>query len=244
MKSLRDLTAFKAMFAGVLLSLMLGVGAGTLFAQAAPVRGESGAQGTPAANSTAAAEGEKDETAEYRHSKMVQSIGHMVGMNAEQASTTFEVLNFAVLALLVGGFLIKALPKVFRDRTSSLQKHLVDARAAQEEASARMNSIEDRLSQLDGQIDDLRQKAEQATAADEVRIKASVEEEKVKIVAAAEAEIAAASMYAQRELQRYAAELAIEQAARKLVISAETDRLLVQDFARKLGGGDVKGGQN
>ncbi len=41
-----------------------------------------------------------------------------------------------------------------------------------------------------------------------------------------------------------AAELAIEQAAKKLVISAETDRLLVQDFARRLGSDDLKGGQN
>jgi len=45
-------------------------------------------------------------------------------------------------------------------------------------------------------------------------------------------------------LQQYAAELAIEQAARKLVISAETDRLLVQNFARRLGGDDSKEGQN
>ena len=205
---------------------------------------ESGRQATPAANSKAAAEGEKDENDEYRHSVMVQKFGGMIGMNADQAATAFEVVNFAILAVLVGGFLLKALPKVFRNRTSALQKHLVDARAAQEEASVRMSSIEDRLGQLDGQIDKLRTDAEQATAADEIRIKASVEEEKLKIVAAAEAEITAAGMHAQRELQRHAADLAIEQAARRLVISADTDRLLVQDFARKLGGGNVKGGQN
>ncbi len=218
--------------------------ASTLWAQEPAQHADSGRQATPAANSKEAAEGEKDETAEYRHSKVVQKIGGLMGMNANQAATTFEVLNFVVLAVLVGGFLLKALPKVFRDRTSALQKHLVDARAAQEEAGVRMSSIEDRLAQLDGQIDRMREDAEKTAAADEVRIKASVEEEKKKIVAAAEAEIAAASMHAQRELQRHAADLAIEQAARKLVISAETDRLLVQDFARKLGGGDLKGGQN
>lgn len=234
-----------------LLALVLagGLGTCTLRAQdskpaSAPIHSNGGEQGTPAANSAAAAEGEQDETAEYRHSKVVQSIGHALGMTPERASTTFEVINFAVLALLVGGFLLKALPKVFRDRTSALQKHLVDARAAQEEASVRMNSIEDRLAQLDGQIDQLRTEAEKTSAADEMRIKASVEEEKLKIVAAAEAEIVAAGLQAQRELQRHAAALAIEQAAQRLVISAETDRLLVQNFARKLGSGDVKGGQN
>jgi F-type H+-transporting ATPase subunit b len=42
---------------------------------------------------------------------------------------------------------------------------------------------------------------------------------------------------ARREIQKYAAELAIEQAARKLVITAEADRLLVEKFAHKLGEG-------
>ena len=37
---------------------------------------------------------------------------------------------------------------------------------------------------------------------------------------------------------------AIEQAARRLVVSAETDRLLVQGFARRLAGDDSKEGQN
>jgi hypothetical protein len=37
---------------------------------------------------------------------------------------------------------------------------------------------------------------------------------------------------ARREIQKYAAELAIEQAARKLVVTAETDRLLVESFAQ------------
>jgi F-type H+-transporting ATPase subunit b len=45
-------------------------------------------------------------------------------------------------------------------------------------------------------------------------------------------------------LQQYAAEMAIEQAARKLVVSAETDRLLVQGFASRLTGDDFKKGQN
>ena len=71
-----------------------------------------------------------------------------------------------------------------------------------------------------------------------------MEDEKKKILAAAEQEISAATMQAQRQIQQYAAELAIEQAAKKLVVSAETDRLLVQGFARRLAGDDSKEGQN
>ena len=84
--------------------------------------------------------------------------------------------------------------------------------------------------------------AEADMARDEKRIKESLEDEKLKIVQAAEMEVIAATAAARREIQQYAAELAIDQAARKLVVTAETDRLLVENFARRLGA-DV-GGQN
>ena len=90
----------------------------------------------------------------------------------------------------------------------------------------------------------MRAQAEKDSAHDEQRIKASVEEDKQKILAAAEQEIAAATALAQRQIQQYAAELAIDQAARKLVVTAETDRLLVQNFARRLMGDDSKEGHN
>jgi F-type H+-transporting ATPase subunit b len=97
--------------------------------------------------------------------------------------------------------------------------------------------VEERLSKLDEQIAAMRVQAEADTARDEQRILASVEDEKNKIVAAAEAEIQSATTSVRREIQKYAAELAIEQAARKLVVTAETDRLLVESFASKLGEG-------
>ncbi len=148
------------------------------------------------------------------------------------------------MPFLVGWFLLKTLPKTFRDRNTAIQKHLVDARTATEEANARLNSVEERLSKLDEQIAAMRAQAEKDSASDEQRIKASVEEDKQKILAAAEQEIAAATALAQRQIQQYAAELAIDQAARKLVVSAETDRLLVQSFARRLTGDDSKDGHN
>jgi F0F1-type ATP synthase membrane subunit b/b' len=137
----------------------------------------------------------------------------------------------------VGYGLLKLLPKTFRKRSADIQKHLVDARTATEEATSRLSSVEERLAKLDEQIASMRSHAEADSARDEERIKASVEDEKNKIVAAAEAEIQSATTLARREIQKYAAELAIEQAARKLVVSADTDRLLVESFAHKLGEG-------
>ena len=215
----------------------------SLPAQKVGENGDGGRKATPAGESPQANQEVKDENDAYRHSAMVQKIGHALGMSTETASTTFEVFNFAILALAIGAFLLKALPKTFRNRSSAIQKHLVDARTATEEASARLNSVEDRLAALDGQIAEMRAQSERDAATDEARIKASVEDERNKILASADQEIAAATMHAQRQLQQYAAELAIEQAARKLVVSAETDRLLVQNFARRLGN-ESKGGEN
>jgi F-type H+-transporting ATPase subunit b len=212
-------------------------------AQEAP--SASGVQlSTPEAQSPEKNKQEADENDEYLHSPAVRKFGSVFGLNAEQAATAFTVLNFAVLAILVGWFLVKTLPKTFRNRNTAIQKDLVDARTATEEASARLSSVEDRLSKLDSQIAAMRAQAEKDSAHDEQRIKASVEEDKQKILAAAEQEITAATALAQRQLQQYAAELAIDQAAHKLVVTAETDRLLVQSFARRLMGDDSKEEQN
>lgn len=206
--------------------------------------GQSGESSTPEAQSPEKNKEESDENDAYRHSAIVKSLGAKLGMNAEQAATAFEITNFAILAVLVGVFLAKSLPKTFRTRTSAIQKHLVDARMATEEASARMNTVEDRLSKLDAQIAGMRAQAEQDWAAEEQRVKASVEEEKQKILAAAEQEIASATAMARRQIQQFAADLAIDQAAKKLVVTAETDRLLVQSFARRLTGDNEREGQN
>jgi F-type H+-transporting ATPase subunit b len=228
-----------------LLALAL-TGASPTFAQ-----GASAAQQAPASTGEASTpvntvpekkEEVKDENDEYRHSPAVQKLGSMMGLNAEQAATTFTFFNFLILLVGVGFVLMKTLPKTFRDRNSRIQKQLVDARTATEEASARLNSVEARLAKLDDQIAAMRTQAETDSAKEAQRLRASVEEEKSKILAAAESEIQSATAAARRDIQQFAAGLAIEQAARKLVVTAETDRLLIENFARHLTG--EGGGQN
>ena len=202
----------------------------------------SGREGTPAAQSPEKNKQEKDENEAYKHSDVVKLLGSKLGLSTEQAATVFELTNFIILAVLLAWLLIKTLPKSFRERTGAIQKRLVDARAATEEANARLSSVEGRLSQLDGRIAAMRSQAETDLAAEEQRVRAAIEDERKKILAAAEQEIAAATAQAHRQIQQYAAELAVDQAAKKLVVSAETDRLLVQEFANRLTG--KRGGEN
>lgn len=235
----------RTMLLGILLPgiLFLGVGHAPLHAQTPATDGASvGEHSTPINASPEKREQEVDENDAYRHSKAVAKLGSMVGMGADQAATAFTILNFLVLAALVGYFALKLLPKKFRERSSAIQRHLVEARGATEEASARLNAIEDRLSRLDGEIATMRRHIEAETEREERKIKASVEEEAAKIVAASESEIEAVTATARRELQRHAAELAIGYAAQRLVVTAETDRRLIRSFAQRLAG--ENGGQN
>ena len=266
LQSDRSSTRKRSLFAGivargfcavVLLSLtvgapaagmtLLGAGAKPLHAQTAPQAPPSaGENTTPAANVPEKKEEVEDTNYQYTHSPAVVKLGSMLGMKPDSAATVFTVFNFLIMVAALGYLLLKTLPKTFRNRNTKIQKNLVDARTATEEASARLNSVEARLSRLDDQIAEIRAQAESDNAREEQRLKASIEDEKAKILAAAEAEIQNATTMARREIQRYAAELAIEQAVRKLVVSAETDRLLVEGFAHRLGAssdGD-KGSEN
>ena len=239
------LSALKKLLPALIVAVILFAPVSHAIAQSnLPTDSGGGRLSTPEGQSKEANKQEVDENDQYIHSAAVRALGAKIGLNAEQAATAFTVANFVVLAALVGWFLAKTLPKTFRDRNTNIQKSLVDARTATEEASARLSTVEERLSKLDEQIAALRAQADKDSALDEQRIKASVEDEKQKILAAAEQEISAATTLARRQLHQYAAELAIDQAARKLVVTAETDRLLVQNFARRLTGDDSKEGQN
>ena len=210
---------------------------GWLLAQTPPDANHSlSRESTPAAQSPEKNKQEQDQNEAYKHSAVVKTLGSKLGLTTDQAATAFEITNFVVLALLVAWLLIKTLPGAFRGRTSFIQKSLVDARAATEEANARLNSVEGRLAQLDTQIGELRARAESDLAAEEIRVRDAIEAERKKILAATEQEIATATTQARRQIQQYAAELAVDQAARKLTVSAETDRLLVRQFADRLAG--------
>lgn len=207
-------------------------------------------EAVPASPSTAsgqkyepeAAKGENPERKEaeggeeaFRKSPSVIKLGHMLGMEPGTASAVFEWFNAIILLGAVGFGLVKALPKAFRARTEGIQKNIVEARVATEEAKARLSAVEGRLAKLDGEIASLRAENEQAAAEEEVRIHAQAEEEKKRILEAAEQEITAASNAATRDLRAYAAEIAVDRAASQLNITPEDDRILIESFAGKLG---------
>ena len=207
---------------------------------------------------------EKDEEQEehnlFRHTPLVTSISDTIfhddknatepekvelrNKHIESTARTFEWINAAIIWLCIIIPLAKFLPKVIRKRSATLSHNLENARKTTSDANARLSAVEAQLSHLDDEIAKIRAQVEEEIKNDEVRIKAGIEEERTRILAAAEQEINAAAASARRGLRHFAADLAIEQAAKQLVLTPETDRALISQFiseARRESGNGANG---
>jgi len=161
---------------------------------------------------------------------IVKWTAKTLNTSPEKAATLFEFINFGVIVLLIGVPLVKVLPKLLRGRGEKVRVDLEAARKATAEANARLGAIEAKLSGLDGEIAQIRAQVETESLQDEKRIKSTIEEETARIVAAAEQEISSSAAQARRSLRHFAADLAIDQAASKLVLTEEADRALIAEF--------------
>jgi F-type H+-transporting ATPase subunit b len=181
----------------------------------------------------------------YRHTPLVQWLARKFHVDVETTAQIFEFINFAILVLAIGIPLYRFLPKYLRTRKEKLRNDIELARKATADANARLSAVEAKLSSLGEEIQKFRSEVEAESRQDEARIKASLAEESARIVDAAEQEIGVAAAQARRGLRNFAANLAIDQAAKQLVLTPETDRALIAEFV-----GDVvrsgagKGGKN
>ena len=229
-------------------------------APAQSTEASQGQAGVPAQPRQAKKDEGEEENA-FRHTKLVQSISDAVfhdnatdpdpgkqeirADHVELTARTFEWVNFAIIVLAIVIPLAKFLPKVIRRRAETLKQRLEDARKTTADANTRLSAVEAQLARLDDEIAKIRANVEEESKQDEARIKASIEEERARIVASSEQEISAAATRAQRELRHFAADLAIESAARQLVLTPETDRALIDEFVSDTtANGAARGGRS
>jgi F-type H+-transporting ATPase subunit b len=181
------------------------------------------------------AAGEKEENLEFKQSPSVKWLAQHTGMSPRAAYWVFFLLNFGIMAALVGMLLKSKLPGWFRDRGESIRHSMDEAQRASDEARERLTQIEARLARIDVETSELRASAEKEARAEQERILAAAKEDQQRIIAAAEQEIDAASRLARRDLKIYAASLAVELAEHRIRVDAQTDRALVRNFAQQLG---------
>lgn len=201
----------------------------------------------PAAQSQPQAEPtEKEQDNAFRlEGPIVKWTAKTFNLSPEHAARTFEIFNFLIIVFGVGIPLFRFLPKFLRNRSEKLRAELESARKVTADANARLSAIEAKLSGLDGEIGQIRAQVEAESREDETRIKSTIQEESVRIVASAEQEIDLSVTQARRSLRNFASDLAIGEAAKNMALTPETDRALIAEFLNGVAGnGAQKGGQN
>lgn len=178
---------------------------------------------------------ETDETEQFKRSASVAFVARFTGLSLGNAYFFSVLLNFFVVAVLIGWLAHKCLPGMFSARTAAIQRAMQEAQKASEEARRRLAEIENRLMKLDAEIGMMRNAADKEAAAEESRIQAAAQEDLRKIVEGAQQEIVSAAKTARRQLTAYAADLAVGLAQKQIYIDAATDQVLLRNFAGELG---------
>lgn len=217
---------------------------------------ESATQATPAehhptsiggelAKETREAEGDdEEENVNLKHSSMVQKLAKITGLSVHQAHLVALFLNFAIVVFVIFWFARKRVPGMMRNRSSSIQRALEEARAASTEAGKRLADIENRLRQMDTEIASMQAAAEKEAEGEEARIQKAAEDELRKVVQTAEQEIAAAAKQVRRELSTHTADLALALARKQINVDSNTDQVLVRNFASNLTNKPADGGKD
>jgi F-type H+-transporting ATPase subunit b len=212
--------------------------------QAAEFKPET-ASPSDAKHEPALTEEEKQNNTFRLEGPVVKWTAKTLNLSIEKTADIYEVINFLIIALAIGVPLFRVLPKYLRQRKQKLLDDIESARKVTEDANARLSAVEAKLSKLDEEIEKFRSEVEAESLQDEFRIKASLAQEGSRIVVAAEQEIGMAAAEARRGLRHFAADLAIDQAAKQLVLTPEIDQALIVEFAADLvRNGAGKGGKN
>jgi F-type H+-transporting ATPase subunit b len=150
-----------------------------------------------------------------------------------------EVWKWANFLLLVGGlgYLVsKHAPAFFAARSQKIVQDITDSRKLREDAEARAADVDRRLANLEADIASMRSESQAEIAAETERLGKHTAAEISKIESHAKQEIDTAGKAARMDLKRYAAQLAIDLAERKIRarLTPETQDGLVRGFVRDL----------
>ena len=184
---------------------------------------------------------ESDPNGEFKRSGSVRLLAKYTGLSVHGAYWLAVLLNFAIVAGAIVWASQKYLPSLFRNRTTSIQRSLEEARRASEDANRRLSDIESRLARLDSEISEMKSRSESEAAAEEERISSAAAEEARRIIESAQQEIEAAAKAARRELTAHAADLAVSLASKQIHVDTPTDEALLRRFAQQLSANGAPG---
>jgi len=156
----------------------------------------------------------------------------------ERATEIFKWINFAIVAGVIVWVFGKKLPPVFRKKAEAISSAIANATNAKAAADGQLREAENKLTNLQKEVAELRAFAERESAAEVDRLRAATQSDAQKIAAAAKAEIEAAERAARLELKALAANLAVDGAETLLVkqLTPKAQESLISDFVKSLEG--------
>jgi F-type H+-transporting ATPase subunit b len=147
-----------------------------------------------------------------------------------------RIINFIIFAAVLYYFLRKPIAQFFRDRVLRISRELAQARADREEARAKLQQIESRLTRLDEEIQELNIRAAAEADAEDARIRVAAQADAEKLQGLARREIESATNVARLELKAFAAAQAAELARtiiRREITDGEHHRL-IENFSQQI----------
>jgi F-type H+-transporting ATPase subunit b len=135
---------------------------------------------------------------------------------ASLADLFWPVVNFAILCGVLYYFVRAPLSGYLKDRSETIRKDLVDAAALKSAATTQLDEIDRKLKALPGEIESLRKRGQEETAAEEQRIAQQAVAERDRLLEQARRDIDVQVRLAKRELTEHAADLATQLATDRI----------------------------
>lgn len=145
------------------------------------------------------------------------------------AGLLWPTVNFIILCGLLYYFFADPWRSYLRDRHASIRRDLVAAAALRAAAAEQLNEIDRRLKALPAELEALRRRGVEETAAEERRIAEAAAQERNRLLEQARREIDLQLRVAKRELTEHAATLAVNAATERIsreITPADQTRLI------------------
>ena len=144
----------------------------------------------------------------------------------------YKWINFGILAAAIAYLVGKFMVPVLKARGAAIGKDLADSKATVESAQARVSALTARLSNFDGEIQEVKSRSLAEREIEAKRIAAQTQELLAKLAAHRETEISNATQTAQAQLRSFTAAKAIDIAEARFKQQPSPD--LVQAFVADL----------
>jgi len=155
---------------------------------------------------------------------------------APEENMTLKWVNFALLVAGLGYLCAKTLPAFFKSRTGEIQQGIIEAQAVKKDAERRASEVEAKLAALGAEIEKFKTQANSEMEQEALRLREDTARQIARIQQQGQAEIETASKIARRDLQAYAAKLALDLAEQRVKerLDRTADSVLVDDFVKDL----------